>query len=230
MANIYLLRHGKVNGEAALYGHTDVSVSVEVNNKIVEQLKKQSLDIDMIFSSPLKRCLELAHAYSDSTTVNVLADLKEMNFGRYDGIAFDDLYQDKVIWQQLELFWLNPVQHPLPEAELLTGFSYRILRAWQVVISSLKDHIVQKNILIVCHGGVIRMLLAHLLNVDFRNPNWYTQLTIANASLTSIEYHNGSFSVHSIAKPLIVDEKQQATDNAFTLSNILFNGRKEMTA
>ena len=230
MANIYLLRHGKVDGDAALYGHTDVNVADNVNHHIVQQLMPQALNISHVFTSPLQRCAKLAEQLAGHYAVPVVAmdDLKEMHFGQYDGIAFDEVYQNNQQWQTLERFWQNPVQHPLPNAELLTGFSYRVLRAWQAISEQVcaldsttltddqqtnheaNQQISQSanvrnednNILVVCHGGVIRMILAHLLQVDFRNPNWYTQLSIANGSLTSIRVENGKLQVRGIANSL----------------------------
>lgn len=210
MANIYLLRHGKVSGEAALYGHTDVEVSNEKNQNILVALAKQNLLFNKVVSSPLKRCQKLAELIAKEQSCEIAFNnrFKEMHFGQYDGIPFDDLYQDKTIWPLFEKFWENPVQHPLPKAELLTGFSYRVIEAWNALITDISHEASQNdNILVVCHGGVIRMILAHLLNIDFRNPHWYTQLSIANGSLTSIEVQQNNTRVKEIAKPLIIEHK-----------------------
>ncbi|MDG1750652.1 MAG: histidine phosphatase family protein [Thalassotalea sp.] len=216
MSNIYLLRHGKVSGEAALYGHSDVEVAADIDEKIVEQFSSLNLDIDSVITSPLKRCFNLAKLLCKESQLPLtsVAQLKEMNFGLYDGVPFDELHQDKNIWQSLERFWQNPVQHPLPKAELLTGFSYRVINAWQKIVENIIREQSGKSIVVVCHGGVIRMILAHLLNIDFRNPLWYTNLSIANGSLTSIEVPNKHAQikqaqikqarVKQIAKPLLV--------------------------
>lgn len=205
MANIYLLRHGKVSGEAALYGHTDVEVAVNVDQAIVKQVENLTLGVDSIITSPLKRCYNLANLLNEKTKLPLtsLAQLKEMNFGIYDGVPFDELHQDENTWQLLERFWQNPVQHPLPKAELLTGFSYRVINAWQTIVDYLISEQSNQNVIVVCHGGVIRMILAHLLNIDFRNPLWYTNLSIANGSLTSIELSKKQVRVKQIAKPLL---------------------------
>jgi alpha-ribazole phosphatase len=205
VANIYLLRHGKVSGEAALYGHTDVDVSADIDETIVDQLIALNLDINSVITSPLKRCFNLAELLSKKSQLPLtsIEKLKEMNFGLYDGVPFDELHQDENIWQLLERFWQNPVQHPLPKAELLTGFSFRVINAWQMIVDKVMSEPSNKNIVVVCHGGVIRMILAHLLNIDFRNPLWYTNLSIANGSLTTIDVTNNQTRVKLIAKPLL---------------------------
>ncbi|MEW6990139.1 histidine phosphatase family protein [Colwelliaceae bacterium 6441] len=205
MANIYLLRHGKVRGEAALYGHTDVAVDSSVDEDIIKQLTLLNLDIDVFYTSPLQRCAQLADKISQQyqRCAKSLAGLKEMNFGRYDGVAFDTLYQNSQVWQQLERFWINPAKHSLPHAEELTTFACRVINAWRLIVDDLLKKSPHSNILVVCHGGVIRMILAQLLNVDYRQAKWYTQLTIANGSLTTIEVNNGQCRVKNIAKPLV---------------------------
>ncbi|GAA6203606.1 histidine phosphatase family protein [Thalassotalea sp. SU-HH00458] len=229
MANIYLLRHGKVSGAAALYGKTDVAVLPEINEQIAEEFIAQHLNIDAVITSPLVRCSSLAMLIGEKLqrSVSIEAQLKEMDFGLYDGIAFDQLHLDKDIWHQLERFWQNPVQHPLPNAELLTGFSYRVKNAWQAIIDDINKLPVvgeksAKNILLVCHGGIIRMILAHLLNIDFRNPLWYTNLSIANASLTSIEINQQQPRVKQIAKPLLPEENDPKPCDKYAVSSRKF--------
>jgi alpha-ribazole phosphatase len=232
VANIYLLRHGKVSGEAALYGQTDVDVSIKNNQEIItqleEELKAQGITFAGVVSSPLKRCKNLAKMIASNQQVNLklIEYLQEMNFGIYDGIPFDDLYQDKDIWQQLVRFWENPVQHTLPKAELLTGFSYRVIKAWNEIVISMRE---KENILIVCHGGVIRVILAHVFNIDFRNPDWYTRLSIANGSLTCVEIKNDNCKVKQIAKPLITDKNQELENGLVTqvLPSSLLNEQRD---
>lgn len=207
MANIYLLRHGKVDGEAALYGHTDVPVAQATNEKINQDFaafcQRKNITIDHMVTSPLIRCLSLAQLIASSRLLaapKAIDAIKEMNFGQYDGVPFDALHQQPEHWQVLEKFWQDPVQQSLPEAELLTGFSYRVSHAWQQLVEQARQ--LEQNTLVVCHGGVIRMILAHVLNVDFRNPLWYTQLSIGNGSLTTIEVKENDTRVKHIAKPL----------------------------
>ncbi|WP_206483455.1 histidine phosphatase family protein [Thalassotalea sp. G2M2-11] len=204
MGKIYLLRHGQVDGPAALYGNTDIGVASWVNDEIVSSITKSSLTIDHIVTSPLKRCHQLAELLSQrfNCSLSVVDALKEMYFGYYDGIAFDDIYQENNQWSILENFWHNPVQHPLPKAELLTGFSFRVRQAWRELVEQHRQAPANTNYLLVCHGGVIRMILAHLLNVDYRNPEWYTQLSIANGSLTTVTINTETCLVEGIAKPL----------------------------
>lgn len=200
MSKIYLVRHGKVDGLPALYGRTDITVANKENERILHQLCALNIAAEQVISSPLTRCLSLAQLYAASVGASVhrYAALKEMAFGDVDGVCFDELYQDKGRWQLMEKFWADPVQHSLPNAELLAGFSYRVVHGWKNVLKQHKDSNSQSTV-VVCHGGVIRMILAHVLGVDWRNAAWYTNLNIANGSVTSLSLENGIISVESIA-------------------------------
>lgn len=207
MGNIYLVRHGKVDGDAALYGRTDVAVSDKENNRVLKQLISLNIKPEQVISSPLSRCLSLAQLYSAASGASVLryAAFKEMAFGDIDGIPFDDLYQVPQQWQTLEKFWADPVQHSLPNAELLAGFSYRVIHGWNNLLKQHKDTNSQSTV-VICHGGVIRMILAHILGVDWRNAAWYTSLKIANGSVTTLSFENDQVSVNSIAvSPCMVE-------------------------
>ncbi len=43
-----------------------------------------------------------------------------------------------------------------------------------------------RRVLVVAHGGVIRMILAHILQLDWRQASWHQQLHIGHASLTRV--------------------------------------------
>ena len=87
----------------------------------------------------------------------------------------------------------------LPEAETLTHFHHRISSAWHNITQTQNT-----NTLIIAHGGVIRMILAAVLNVDWKNPAWHSNLAIGNASLTHIQITK-SEQKHVSIKSIAVD-------------------------
>ncbi|XPF96253.1 histidine phosphatase family protein [Colwellia sp. RE-S-Sl-9] len=189
---IYLLRHGKVSGPAALYGQTDIGVTDEVNTKILTELNQlqQNLinKISHVVTSPLQRCQNVAQQFAKNNKlpINVNTCFQEMNFGQLDGISFDDIRDSensKKTWLQLEDFWREPDAFPLPKAELLSSFYQRVEHSWCELLTSHAG----KSILLVCHGGVIRMILALLLNIEYHNKALFSQLTIKNSSITLVK-------------------------------------------
>ncbi|WP_122046667.1 histidine phosphatase family protein [Vibrio atlanticus] len=198
--NIYLLRHGKVEGEAALNGLSDVLVNPDLQDRICGALIKQDIAFDCVVTSPLRRCSDLANRYAQrmSVTLSVAPDFQEMNFGDVDGVPFDKL-EDK--WGMLETFWQDPANHQLTGAESLQSFHDRVTQAWSQLLNDPSD-----NILLVTHGGVIRILLAHCLDIDWKNPSLYSKLSIENASITHIQitqFAQSFISVKSIGLPVL---------------------------
>ncbi|MGF1802667.1 histidine phosphatase family protein [Vibrio gigantis] len=179
--NIYLLRHGKVEGKAALNGVSDVLVNPNDQQQICEALVQSEFSFDRVVTSPLRRCSDLASLYSQrmSVPLSVTSEFQEMNFGEVDGVVFDEL-KDK--WAMLETFWQDPASHQLTGAESLQGFHDRVTQAWSQLLNEPSD-----NLLLVTHGGVIRILLAHCLDIDWKNPSLYSKLSIENASITHIQ-------------------------------------------
>jgi len=182
MIRVYLLRHAKTQGPAALNGRTDVLVAPERQRQLASQL--QAYHFQKVISSPLSRCADLAlllQQQSPQLPVSLEADFQEMDFGLYDGRSFDDLAP---YWAELEAFWRSPADNPLPQAETLQACYQRVTSAWQRWLPSLQD-----NSLIIAHGGTIRLLLAHILKVDWRNPAWFASLAIGNQTLTRLDIY-----------------------------------------
>ncbi|EGQ8248306.1 alpha-ribazole phosphatase [Vibrio parahaemolyticus] len=200
--NIYLMRHGKVDAAPGLHGQTDLKVKEAEQQQIAMAWKTKGYDVAGIISSPLSRCHDLAQILAEQQLLPMTTedDLQEMDFGDFDGMPFDLLTEH---WKKLDAFWQSPAHHSLPNAESLSTFSQRVSRAWSQIINDIND-----NLLFVTHGGVIRIILAHVLGVDWRNPQWYSTLAIGNASVTHITITIDDqiyASVRSIGVPLVED-------------------------
>lgn len=132
----------------------------------------------------------------------------------------------QLTWSRLEAFFQTPAENTLPEAETLADFHQRVIAAWQRLIeqqvadvksqkgtflinSELGGSAQQSSIaipktrrvLVVAHGGVIRMILAHILQLDWQQASWHQQLHIGHGSLSRI----------CISQPYPDNEKQQST-------------------
>ncbi|MCG6201624.1 histidine phosphatase family protein [Psychromonas antarctica] len=183
MAEITLLRHPKVLGKAALYGKTDVACCPLAFAHTLTELKKIVDQFDLIITSPLERCAMLAKQLGKTSALPVMieAAFQEMDFGVMDGIAFDELQQE---WPILEKFWSAPSAFHFQQAESLAHFNLRVLTAWKDLLATTGD----KRILIICHGGTIRQIIADCLGLSWQQPKLYQQLQIANSSTTKICY------------------------------------------
>jgi len=181
---ITLVRHGKVAGPAALYGRTDIALSAAGHSDLTRTLSNlhAHTHISHLISSPRIRCLQVAQEFSAQHKIPLRTeeDLQEMDFGIWDGIPFDELGDE---WKNIEAFWKSPHSMQPPEGESLTDFAARVITSWESLISNAQ----QGHNVIICHGGVIRILIAHILQVDWRNPALFKQLQIDYASCTRIE-------------------------------------------
>lgn len=188
------VRHGKVNGPAALYGKTDIKLSGRGQQEILASLSRlhQEDPIDYIVSSPLQRCAQAAENFATHhlLPISITAELQECNFGDWDGIDFNVLQSQ---WPTLELFWQSPLNVTPPNGENLPAFSSRVINAWKdIQTQQYCDHT-----LILCHGGTIRMVIAAVLNIPLESA-LFQQLHIDYCSHTRID-----ISDHPDAKPVI---------------------------
>ena len=96
-------------------------------------------------------------------------------------------------WPQLEAFFHAPADIVLPEAETLAVFHQRVINAWQnllaqhiAIAAKHKESKTPRRVLVIVHGGVIRMILAHILQLDWQQASWHQKLQIGHGSLSRI--------------------------------------------
>lgn len=173
-----LVRHGAVDGPAALYGRTDVPLT----RQGLKQVERADLlgDYQAVISSPLRRCQDAGRSLAEryETELAIEPAFAEMDFGAWDGQPFEGL-QDQ--WSLLESFWANPCHVRPPGGESLAEFSTRVEKGFLGRLEQL-----QGDELWVVHGGVIRLLLARLLGVDPARSEWHQRLAIGHGSVTRL--------------------------------------------
>lgn len=152
---IALFRHGltEANRRHAYLGWSDSPLcSIEK-----EKIQKPLADYECLFSSDLDRCLETAEIMFLDRNSHILYELREMNFGEWEGKTYEDL-QDDSNYQQ----WLvDPNSIRPPKGETFAEFSIRVEHGWEKVQKKIMELNVNK-VAIMTHGGVIRSLLTKL--------------------------------------------------------------------
>ncbi len=181
---INLLRHGEVQAEGwAFRGSTDLPLSEKGWSQLRTAAK--GLDkLDHIATSPLQRCRLFANELSEQKQIELvtLDDMAEMDFGDWENRSFDEISQQH--GQLLNQFWESPVGIQPPNGEAFDDFSQRVIQAWnQWLASDVGNHR-----LLVAHGGVIRVLLAHTLKMPM-SALW--RLHLPYASLSQISFLEG---------------------------------------
>ncbi|MEJ2620973.1 MAG: alpha-ribazole phosphatase [Candidatus Thiodiazotropha sp.] len=161
MSFIGLLRHGETAGGSVYQGWTDVPLTT----KGWQQMRKSTARLtkwDQIISSPLQRCRCFAREFAKAHAIPYFEDtrLRELNFGQWEGCSAKQIMSTSP--ESLQNFWRDPVAHPPPGGETLGHFQSRVVEAWK----RLSIDFPQQKILLITHGGVIRILLCHLQQRD----------------------------------------------------------------
>ena len=174
---IDLLRHGEPQGGDVFRGVTDHALT-ELGWQQM-QMATQGKQWDVIVSSPLKRCADFAEQLSQQQNIPLFHsdDLKEFHFGVWENQSKQTVFDTD--FERIKGLWEDPMHFHSPEGESVLNFEARILRAWFGCLARSES-----RILIVCHGGVIRMLLKEILGMPYTHIN---RLNVPFACTSTIE-------------------------------------------
>lgn len=151
-----VLRHGETVLSHTLRGSTDdelTDLGWQQMQQTIEQVRLKGYQWDIILSSPLQRCQKFAEQLAQKLNIPLRIESywQEMHFGIWEAQTTHSLYQQ--FPDQLALFWKMPTQYTPPQAESIIEFQARIHAGLQ----QLKN-MPQQRILLVSHGGVIKLL------------------------------------------------------------------------
>ena len=165
---ITLLRHGKTQGniDMAYIGQTDQPVC-DIGLEEIKNMIDKYLDTDMVFCSPLKRCLQTAKLIYGNYTPIIKTDLQEGSFGDFEGKTYEDLKDNLDYRKSIESGGVIP----FPNAEDLGEFKKRCQNECFNIVeeASLQN---AKHITIVCHGGTIMSILSKISHTDREFYSW----------------------------------------------------------
>jgi uncharacterized phosphatase len=184
MANLYLIRHGQTdwNEQNRLQGSVERPLNEQGREQAREIGKKLSqLTIDAIYSSPMERAKETAKIIAEhhECEVGFYPGLREASYGLIEGLTHQEYHEQ----------YKEPLAHrnSLPQEErklirLVEGAESLedvATRAIPCLIEITQRHLGQ-NVIVVTHGGVIRVLLTYLAGHDDRN------IFVSNTGLVQI--------------------------------------------
>lgn len=137
-------------------------------------------NFDRIYRSPMIRVRQTAKPLLDALDreAEVIDDLREVDFGVWTGHKWHEI-QEKFGVDAED--WLVHLENgEVAEAESMDGYRSRISGSLERMMREGAG----QNVLVLCHGGVIRMLLALLLEETFSKMG---RFEVDFASLTVIE-------------------------------------------
>ncbi|MDX2506433.1 MAG: histidine phosphatase family protein [Gammaproteobacteria bacterium] len=159
-STVILLRHGQPQGGQVFRGATD-DVLTEQGWKQMANAVSGLTDIELIMTSPLRRCCEFAVKLADQRALPLLQleALKEIDFGQWEGKSAQQIESESSA--ELHRFWQNPIENTPPAGEPLLEFQQRVIDCWHELIMGNRG----KNCLIISHGGVQKVILSEVLKM-----------------------------------------------------------------
>ena len=183
MPNIVLLRHTKPDvAKGICYGRSDVPLASSFAEEAQVAKEKLSALLEgkptRYYSSPLQRCSRLAEILYGSGGIHFDERFQEMNFGAWEMKP----------WGEIDEFVMNAwmrdfVRTSPPEGETFEAVAQRSYSALQDTIQTLPEG--AQNLVIVAHSGVIRAILATILELPLHKA---FSLEIDYGSLSAIRY------------------------------------------
>jgi isoleucyl-tRNA synthetase len=158
---LFLIRHGEAenNINKIICAYPEKKPN-PLTKKGVEQIKKvanflEEEKIDIIFSSPLQRTMETSRIISQKIGVKIIIDerLREVDLGELEGKTWDEYIE---IYPNA----LNPDKTDKRGVEGLDNMKDRA----NSFIAEINNQYRGKNILIVSHGNILRVMRGVLLN------------------------------------------------------------------
>lgn len=173
-----LLRHGEPVGGKRYRGQLDDPLS-ELGWREMRDAVGSDCPWDVIVTSPLVRCAAFARELAGRHGRPLVSEprLKEIGFGAWEGRTAAELLSEDP--ERLRRFWSDPVRHTPPGAEPLAAFRDRVVAAWEDLLARHEG----ARLLIVCHAGVIRMLVRHALDMPLER---LFRIHVPSASLTRL--------------------------------------------
>ncbi len=157
---IYFTRHGETewNSRDIICGITDIELTDKGKEQaafLAADIEANHNDIDMIICSPMKRAIDTAAPIGQKLNITPTTDirLREWNYGSFEGKHRDtEGYMDA----KLEFGCRMP-----DGGESVFDLVNRVYG----LIDELREKHYDKNILLVCHGGICRVIETYYRNM-----------------------------------------------------------------
>ena len=193
--NLFIIRHGESvwNRENRVQGSKDPGLSEKGKRQADSAGKRlEKKKINIVYSSPLKRCAQTARMISRRTGAKIKfdPDLQEIILGVWQGKTMDEV---KRLYPKSYAVWLkDPSKAGIPGWEGVPKFRKRVNCAFRSILGKNPS----ANVCIVTHWGVIAAHLAKTLDADF--DRIFQGIRVDNCGISEISYMNGKAIIQCI--------------------------------
>lgn len=155
---ITFIRHGATQGNAdgKYIGVTDLPLSKEGAEHLYDVAEAADYpSFQKIYISPLKRCLQSAYILAPNCQMVELEQLREMDFGKFEGKTPDELKDDP----DYAAFLKGGLDNPPPGGESAREVVTRCYDALTTIIGDMMQEGLT-NCAVLTHSGIIMNLMA----------------------------------------------------------------------
>lgn len=173
---IDLIRHGEPEGGDVFRGRINPVLTAQGAWQFERRLQLIEPAWNQIISSPLSRCLASATGLSERLGLPLSVDERfiEIDFGEWENRLVADVLREQS--DQAKQLWADPLNFCAPGGESVPAVQQRVVAAWTDLLNTYQGG----HLLVVCHGGVMRVLAQHLLSLA---PEAMNRLAIPYAGL-----------------------------------------------
>ena len=184
---LFLIRHGEVEEQYhRVFGGSRIDMNLsprghEQAAALARYLGNKTFDA--IYASPMLRAQKTLAPLAGLCPQPAVTEpgFREVDFGDWTGHTWE---QVKARFGVSAFAWLDQMEAgALPNGESAAGFRTRV----EPPLRALVERHAGQNAAIVCHGGVVRMILSILLDLPLRTM---ASFEIDYASLTVVERHH----------------------------------------
>ncbi|SFA92737.1 alpha-ribazole phosphatase [Acetitomaculum ruminis DSM 5522] len=157
---IILIRHSKTYGNTLkrYIGVTDEPLCEEGIRLLKERCYPKA---DILFTSPLKRCIMTAQIIYPDMEYEIIDDLKECNFGEFENKNYKELSGNENYQKWID----SNGMMPFPGGEAHEDFTKRCIKGYEKAIAIAQNKGFA-NLAIVAHGGTIMSIMEKLLSSE----------------------------------------------------------------
>ncbi len=189
MTTVYIIRHAESEGNyyRRAVGVTDCNLT-DVGYRQLPYLAKrfETIQLDAIYSSDLKRAQETARAVADQKKMPVILEpqLREINAG-----IWEDQPWGNVAWEDpdgLRRYNNDPLHWSVPGAEAAIVNQVRLMN----VVRRLASYHDGETIALFTHGGATRLLLAAIRGTPSEEIRWSEKSGNTGVTLLNVDGEN----------------------------------------
>jgi len=183
LSKLLLARHSntELNSARMFVGHTDAELST-LGHRQAEKLRDRltAEKVDFIYSSDLRRAVATAETIASRHHLDVITcpELREINYGKVEGLTFEEIKRLYPGVAELCVDWSPRLK--FPDGESFDELKQRVNK----FLDRLTQHTPEQTILIVAHGGPLRLMVCSLLGIE--SQHW-RKFRIDLASLSIVD-------------------------------------------